>query len=259
VKIVDTPQGATSSEVAPDVVDHGRGAVSASLLRDGPATAAVLASRLGVSATAVRRHLDALEGAGLVEARERPPYGPTPRRGRGRPARVFFLTAAGRQTFPDDYDEIAVSAVQFLADHAGPQAVTAFAQARADELTAAVRQRLSPVAGAAGEEQRLADVAEALTDLGFAASVTPAPGGVQLCQHHCPVAHVAERFPQLCEAETEALAGLLGHHVQRLATMAHGDAVCTTVVPLRPPTTTSASPTTHDAADHATSDERTSA
>ena len=59
--------------------------------------------------------------------------------------------------------------------------------------------------------------------------------GVQLCQHHCPVAHVAAEFPQLCEAETRAFAELLGTHVQRLATIARGDAACTTHVPLEAP------------------------
>ena len=43
--------------------------------------------------------------------------------------------------------------------------------------------------------------------------------------------HVAERFPQLCEAETEVFARLLGVHVQRLATLAGGAHVCTTHVP----------------------------
>ena len=74
--------------------------------------------------------------------------------------------------------------------------------------------------------------AGALSELGFATSTDPAPGGVQVCQHHCPVAHVATQYPQLCEAETEAFARLLGRHVQRLATIAHGDGVCTTVIPL---------------------------
>ena len=66
---------------------------------------------------------------------------------------------------------------------------------------------------------------------GYAASASQAKsGGEQLCQHHCPVAHVAAEFPQLCEAETEAFGQLLGTPVQRLATIAHGDGVCTTHV-----------------------------
>ena len=61
-------------------------------------------------------------------------------------------------------------------------------------------------------------------------SAAQAEGGEQLCQHHCPVAHVAAEFPQLCEAETEAFGRLLGTPVQRLATIAHGDGICTTHV-----------------------------
>ena len=67
---------------------------------------------------------------------------------------------------------------------------------------------------------------------------------LQLCQHHCPVSHVAEEFPELCETEREAFAEVLGTHVQRLATIVNGDCACTTHVPLepRPATSTSAQP-----------------
>jgi hypothetical protein len=41
---------------------------------------------------------------------------------------------------------------------------------------------------------------------------------------------VAAEFPELCEAETEAFSRLLGTPVQRLATIAHGDGICTTHV-----------------------------
>ena len=74
-------------------------------------------------------------------------------------------------------------------------------------------------------------LATALTAEGYAATASAISSGGQLCQHHCPVAHVAEQFPQLCEAETEVFATLLGRHVQRLATIAHGDGVCTTCIP----------------------------
>ena len=73
--------------------------------------------------------------------------------------------------------------------------------------------------------------ARTLREAGFAATVHDGPVGEQLCQQHCPVAHVAHEFPQLCEAETEVFARVLGSHVQRLATIAHGDGVCTTSIP----------------------------
>jgi predicted ArsR family transcriptional regulator len=59
---------------------------------------------------------------------------------------------------------------------------------------------------------------------------------VQICQHHCPVSHVAEEFPELCDAEREAFAEVLGTHVQRLATIVNGDCACTTHVPTQGPT-----------------------
>ena len=74
-------------------------------------------------------------------------------------------------------------------------------------------------------------LAVALSEDGYVASTLPSAIGEQLCQHHCPVAHVAERFPKICEVETAAFSRLLGVHVQRLATIAHGDGVCTTHVP----------------------------
>jgi hypothetical protein len=78
-------------------------------------------------------------------------------------------------------------------------------------------------------------LAQALSADGYAASASGSPvetagQGQQLCQHHCPVAHVAAEFPQLCEAETEAFGRLLGTPVQRLATISRGDGICTTHV-----------------------------
>jgi predicted ArsR family transcriptional regulator len=42
----------------------------------------------------------------------------------------------------------------------------------------------------------------------------------------------AREFPILCEAETAAVGRVLGRHVTRLATLAHGDEVCTSVIPI---------------------------
>ena len=74
-------------------------------------------------------------------------------------------------------------------------------------------------------------LAVALTAEGYAATASAISGGGQLCQHHCPVAHVAAEFPQLCEAENAVIGRLVGTQVQRLATIAHGDGICTTHIP----------------------------
>jgi predicted ArsR family transcriptional regulator len=198
--------------------------VAHTILQDGPSTAASLAERLDLTPAAIRRHLDQLVEEGLIEAREPRVYG---HRGRGRPAKVFVVTDAGRDAFYQAYDDLAVSAMRFLAENGGDEAVAAFARRRVGELEDRYR---AAVAGAP-EDERTQVLAEALTQDGYAASVREAQSGLQLCQHNCPVAHVAAEFPQLCEAETEVFARLLGRHVQRLATIAHGDGVCTTHVP----------------------------
>jgi predicted ArsR family transcriptional regulator len=57
---------------------------------------------------------------------------------------------------------------------------------------------------------------------------------------------VAEQFPQLCDAETAALGRLLDVHVQRLATIAHGDGVCTLHIPQHTPQHPGTSTSEHD-------------
>ena len=198
--------------------------VRALLLALGPSTAATLSEELGLSAAAIRKHLDALLLDGTVTTREQRVGG---LRGRGRPARLYALTDAGHADGPSSYDDLATSALRFLADAAGPEAVERFAEARVAELEARYADQLreTPV------DERPAALAQALSADGYAATTSAHGAGVQLCQHHCPVQHVAAEFPQLCEAETAALSRLLDVHVQRLATIAHGDGVCTTFIP----------------------------
>jgi predicted ArsR family transcriptional regulator len=202
-----------------------RESVARMLLEHGPVTAAQVADLLGLSVAAVRRHLDALHADGQASYRSAPRRGP---RGRGRPAKVFLLTAAGRAQFEHTYDDLAVAALHFLSERDGEQAVRSFAERRVAEL---VERHRATVAAAPDPLARAELLAIALSAEGYAASAEHVGAGAQLCQHHCPVSHVAEEFPQLCEAETAAFAELLGVHVQRLATIARGDAVCTTHVP----------------------------
>lgn len=209
----------------------GPSRVARALLEGGPATTRALAARLGLTTTAVRRHLDTLESEGYVESGARAPFGPAPTRGRGRPARVYSLTVSGRDAFDQAYDDLAVGALRYLDTVGGTAAVRGFAEARAAEIE---RRYAEVLATASDGEGASGALARALSQDGYAAVVVPASGGEQVCQHHCPVAHVAAEFPQLCEAETEAFSRLLGTHVTRLATIAHGDGVCTTHVPAPP-------------------------
>ena len=223
----ETSAGAPQEELATGERST-RNRVARSILDHGPSTATELAGRLGLTQAAVRRHLDTLVADDVVEAREQRVYGA---RTRGRPAKVFALTDCGRDAFDQSYDTLAADALRWIQERfGGDEAVVAFARARIAEQAAAYRAAIE----AAAPEERTEALAKALSADGYAATARSAPlpqQGEQLCQHHCPVAHVAEKFPQLCEAETEIFSQLLGTHVQRLATIAHGDGVCTTFIP----------------------------
>jgi len=192
--------------------------VLALLLELGPSTAATLGERLGLTQPGIRRHLDALLADGSVTTREARRRVVT----RGRPARLYALTDAGHAAGPSMYDDLAAAALRFMTD----EQRQAFADARVAEL----EERWSHVATAA---DRPAALAEAMSADGYAAGISEQGLGVQLCQHHCPVQHVAAEFPQLCDAETAAISKLLDVHVKRLANIAHGDGVCTTFIPAR--------------------------
>ena len=204
--------------------------VAQSLLVDGPACAVELAERLAITPAGVRRHIDALEAHGYLVGGDRPAYGPAPSRGRGRPPKIYSLTESGRDAFDQAYDDLAVSALNFLVAKAGESAVAEFAADRAADFEQRYRAGLS----AAGNDQtaKLQVLADAMTSDGYAATVVnnDAGAGIQICQHNCPVSHVASEFPVLCEKETDAISRLLGTNVTRLATIANGDGVCTAMV-----------------------------
>ena len=224
-------QVARASDAAHPGDGHTRSAIIRLLLESGSITASGIGEQLGLSAAGVRRHLAALIEAGDAQANAAAAW---QQEGRGRPAKRYRLTAAGRAKLEHTYDDLASAAMRQLREIGGDEAVRTFARRRIDTILAGVEA----AGDSENEVEEAADrVAGALTNAGYATTTTRVGGpikGVQICQHHCPVSHVAEEFPELCEAELEAMGEVLGTHVQRLATIVNGDCACTTHVPLSP-------------------------
>ncbi len=200
------------------------------IVEKGPVTASTIAHVLGLTTAAVRRHITTLE-----EAREITEHEPclVGKRGRGRPARHYVATEHGHESLPEGYSELATKALGYLGQVGGGSAIESFAVSRSREI----ERRYAPVVREAGSDPRLRAqaLADVLTQDGYAATVRDIGGetiAIQLCQGHCPIQQVAEDFPQLCDAETQAFAHLLDVHVQRLATLAGGEHVCTTHIPV---------------------------
>lgn len=199
------------------------------IIERGPITSAELARLLVLTPAAVRRHLSGLELAHQITEYDGASSRPARR---GRPSRRYVATQAGQALFGDSYADVARQALDFVAERCGSEGVDTFAQRRSKEL----EERYRSVVDEAGDdlEARATALATALTKDGYAASVRRGPRGLtlQLCQGHCPIQDVATAYTQMCEAETEAFHHLLGVHVQRLATLASGEHVCTLTIPV---------------------------
>ena len=204
------------------------------VVEKGPVTASAIARILGLTTAAVRRHITILMESGEIAEHE---PGTVAKRGRGRPARHYIATERAHMHLADGYSDLAVKALRHLGQVGGEEAVDSFAAARSREI----ERRYAPIVRDAGKDPRVRAqaLADALTQDGDAATVREIANGtfaVQLCQGHCPIQHVAGDFPQLCDAETQAFSRLLDVHVQRLATLAGGEHVCTTHIPVGMPT-----------------------
>lgn len=226
------PARADESGRAAESETRTRARVLAAVSAQGPVTASVLGRQLGLTPAAVRRHLDALAEQGAIGEHEAGASA-SASRGRGRPARRWVVAEAGHHALAADYDHLAAQALRYLRDAVGPDAVASFARTRVADLE--TRYAVQLAAAGSDPMARAEALVGALSQDGFAASARPVAGGaltgIQVCQGHCPVKDVAEEFPQLCEAETDAFSRLLGVHVQRLSTLATGQHVCTTFVP----------------------------
>ncbi|WP_026196007.1 helix-turn-helix transcriptional regulator [Corynebacterium lubricantis] len=218
-----------TGSVARSVEGDTRREVMLLLLKLGPSTAGELGEHLGLSAAGVRRHLDNLVDDQLAENCDALAIsGQT--QSRGRPAKQYRLTELGRDQFGHSYDDLAQLALAQLREAGGDEAVRTLARTRIAKILEGIEEATDHDEDTVERVAR--DVAAALDQNGYAATVTRAGAGVQICQHHCPVASAAADHPELCEAEHEAISQVVGLHIQPLASIADGNGVCTTNIPL---------------------------
>jgi DeoR family transcriptional regulator, suf operon transcriptional repressor len=177
-----------------------------------PIGAKELGTMFGVTTNALRRHLDALEEDGVVARRAEA-------RGVGAPVHLYSLTSDGEGLFP----QAAADALGAMLDAVAKAGVS-------DEVVGVFRRRwealalqAKPLMAGLTFTERAQLVAELLSAEGYLAEVVSAGGErIVIKEHHCAVRAVAERFPELCEAEQRFLEDLLGTPVERQARVLDG-------------------------------------
>ena len=200
------------------------------IVERGPITSGELAKILVLTPAAVRRHIATLAAEKYIQTLDASNSAPARR---GRPSRRYVATPAGQEQLGQAYSDLATEALDFVKKNLGDDGLQRFIETRT--ATVEERYRVQLENSGASIAEKTEALAQALNKDGFV--TTRRHGGpntlaIQLCQGHCPVLQVAESFPEICKAETEAFARLLGVPIQRLSTMPTGAHVCTTNIPL---------------------------
>jgi predicted ArsR family transcriptional regulator len=189
------------------------------LKRVEAATAPELAATFGLTDTAVRQHLEALEAAGLVERRA------SAAGGRGRPAVRWSLAVPARAIFPDRHGDLTVELIGSIREALGEKALAKVIEARGGHQTATYRSELNRTTSLKARVRRLAELR---TAEGYMAEARADGDGYVLVEHHCPVCTAASACPGLCRSELEVFRAVLGPDVeiQREQHLLSGDQRC---------------------------------
>ena len=170
-----------------DILEH--------LLKHGQATAQELAESLHISAQAVRRHLKDLEEEGLIRHQ-------ATQVGMGRPNHLYALSAAGRDRFPDRYDEFAMSLLDTLAETVGKEQMGTILRKQWERKALEYRDRL----GTGSVVERVERLVELRRQEGYMAEYWTDPDTRDrfiLTEYNCAISHIAETFPSVCGHELE--------------------------------------------------------
>jgi predicted ArsR family transcriptional regulator len=170
----------------------------------GPQTAQALATRLDVTAVAVRQHLDRLAGGGLVAYEDR-------REAVGRPKRHWRLTDAGHRRFPENHAGLTLELLSAVSAVFGADGLERLIGHREAQALAIYRERLAPAEGLA---ERVAILARLRAAEGYMAETdTAEDGSLLLIENHCPICIAASRCQNLCRSELAVFAAALGDGV----------------------------------------------
>jgi predicted ArsR family transcriptional regulator len=149
-----------------------------------------LAEALGVSATAVRQHLDTLEALGFVERRKQITQP-------SRPTYLYRLSARGSEVFPKRYDLLLSLLIEVIAEREGSHGVEEVVEAAARRFGERAESRF-PRGDAVERLRALLEWMEA--ELQWQADVTSEAGGRhRIVIYQCPFREVSSRQPRVCD------------------------------------------------------------
>ncbi|UOE54882.1 winged helix-turn-helix transcriptional regulator [Bacillus sp. CMF12] len=175
-----------------------------------------MAKELGISEMAVRKHIQALEKDGYITSAIQ-------RQTKGRPSKLYQLTAKGEDLFPKKYKQLSVELLTELKNMGQGHLITELFSRRKNRL---VQQYEIQTAGKSFSE-KLQVLEDLLLLEGFMPEVRIEDGQVHLKEFNCPYIETAEEFKQICRSEKEFIKDFLSaDNVDIKSCMAAGDGCC---------------------------------
>ncbi len=215
------PQSAVSQPAISQQTSITKEDILRFLLKRGTANAGAIAQHLDVTPQAIRRHLKNLEASELIEHE-------TSQEGIGRPNHVYQLSRKGREHFPAQYDQFALSLLNTVADTLGPEQVSKLLKQQWQKKAKEYREKL----GNAPLKERMQVLVKLRQAEGYMAECHPAeeaaePSAFVIAEYNCAIAHIAESYPTVCGHELAMFAiALPDCSVERTHWLVNGEHQC---------------------------------
>lgn len=175
-----------------------------------------LAKRIGISKMAVLKHLQSLEGRGLLERR-------IVKKEIGRPFYRFHLLREASSAFGNSAEKLFDSLISYMEETGNRDMIVGFLKKRYKEVELRYRNELASKSGK--------DRIEALARLRHLENYLPELRKIQgskyeMLEFNCPIYLVSKKFSEACELERRLFQNVLRMDVDTTHTQINGHGTC---------------------------------
>jgi predicted ArsR family transcriptional regulator len=179
-------------------------------------TAKELTDQLNITSMAVRRHIDALERDGFIEAR-------TIRQPMGRPTATYHLTERSNVLFPSKYHAVALDLLGELVQESGEEMVERLFERRKEKLF----KKYTAVMENKSFHEKISLLASLQNENGYMVEWDQtSEDEYTFVEYNCPIAQIANQYNHACRCELQLFESLLEAEVTRPACLAEGGRKC---------------------------------
>lgn len=175
-----------------------------------------IATELGLTGMAVRRHMHELENQHFVNVQ-------IVAAGKGRPVHYYTLTEAAEQLFPRNYQMLTLDLLEELAeDDETKPIIEKMFQGRKKKLYERYAMKMSTQSLA----ERIVELTNIQTAAGYMAESSSDQTHYYISEYNCPIKGVADQYKHACQCELELFSELLQTNIERTECITTGQKRC---------------------------------